>query len=73
MARVVGQLKGASSHHVSHELVGVPFAWQKEYGVLSFSERALPKVVAYIQNQKQHHATGRFGLRSNVRLNLPYA
>ena len=62
VAQVTGQLKGASSHHVSRELSGAPFAWQKEYGVLSFSERALPKVVAYIHNQKQHHAAGRLWL-----------
>ena len=61
IADVVKQLKGASTHAVNHE-EGVPpeqpFAWQGEYGVLSFSERALPDVVAYVHNQRGHHANG---------------
>jgi putative transposase len=32
------------------------FAWQAEYGVLTFGERSLPDVVAYVQNQPAHHA-----------------
>jgi hypothetical protein len=30
--------------------------WQTGYGVVSFGTGDLPWVVAYIQNQKQHHA-----------------
>ncbi len=57
VAEMVGQLKGGSSHFVPHEIAPeVGFAWQREYGALSFSERGLPKVVAYIRNQRQHHA-----------------
>ena len=53
----IGRLKGASSHLVAQRLAGrTGFAWQAEYGVLSLTERALPTVVAYVQNQKQHHA-----------------
>jgi putative transposase len=59
VATVVGRLKGASSHHVSHALTpGGAFAWQAEYGVFSFSERALPRVVAYVHDQRNHHAAG---------------
>jgi hypothetical protein len=29
--------------------------WQAEYGVSSFSEKALASIVAYINNQKKHH------------------
>ena len=57
VADVVGQLKGASSYHVNHAvLTEGSFAWQSEYGVFSFAERFLPRVVAYVQNQKKHHA-----------------
>ena len=57
VATTIGQLKGASSHHandvyVAHE----SFAWQAEYGVLSFSEKSLSRVVYYVKNQKKHHA-----------------
>ncbi|HEY7033568.1 MAG TPA: IS200/IS605 family transposase [Thermomicrobiales bacterium] len=59
VAEVVKRLKGASTHAVNHESgvpPEVPFAWQGGYGVLSFSERALPDVVAYVRNQREHHA-----------------
>ena len=57
VANIVGQLKGASSHHVNHAILQEQgFAWQSEYSVMSFSERFLPRVVAYVQNQKKHHA-----------------
>ena len=32
------------------------FGWQGEYGVVSFGERHLPQVVAYISNQPRRHA-----------------
>lgn len=59
VAEVAKRLKGASTHAVNHE-AGVrpesPFAWQGGYGVLSFGERTLPDVVAYVRNQREHHA-----------------
>jgi len=59
VAKVVGRLKGASSHHITHTILNdEPFAWQSEYGVVTFSERHLPDIVAYVQNQKKHHAQG---------------
>jgi putative transposase len=57
IATLIGQLKGASSHHVNHEFVtNQSFAWQAEYGVLSFSEKSLSTIVEYVNNQKKHHA-----------------
>jgi hypothetical protein len=35
------------------------FAWQSEYGVLSFSEKALTNVVAYVCHQPERHAEHR--------------
>jgi hypothetical protein len=32
--------------------------WQGGYGVVSFGTRDLPWVVAYIENQREHHARG---------------
>jgi REP element-mobilizing transposase RayT len=59
VATFVGQLKGASSHWVNHltDYEGALY-WQDGYGVFSFGERALPRVVAYVLNQRQHHAAG---------------
>jgi REP element-mobilizing transposase RayT len=54
----VGQLKGGSTHWVTH-LSGhaQPFAWQQDYGALSFGKQALPKVVEYIHAQPDRHRT----------------
>ena len=30
--------------------------WQDEYGVFSFDAKRLPNYVAYVENQKTHHA-----------------
>ena len=55
----IGQVKGGSSHFVNHELrPGWSFAWQSEYGVLSFGERSLGRVVRYVRLQAQHHRQG---------------
>jgi putative transposase len=55
VATVIGQLKGASSHHINQNYAGGAFLWQAEYGIFSFSEKSLPVVVAYVNNQKNHH------------------
>ncbi len=56
VADFIGKLKGSSSHWVS-KIYKYPgeFEWQRGYGVLSFGERALPRVLAYVNNQKEHH------------------
>jgi putative transposase len=56
VAKLIGQLKGASSHHINENYVDGSFAWQAEYGVTSFSEKALPTIVKYVKKQKEHHA-----------------
>ena len=56
VATYVGQLKGASSHWVTHVSGhGFPFAWQEGYGALSFGKRALPQVVEYVLDQQDRH------------------
>jgi putative transposase len=58
LSHFIGQIKGALSRMANamskenHE----QFAWQDEFGVLSFAERDLPAVVRYVQMQQQHHA-----------------
>ena len=56
VATLIGRLKGASSHYVNEKYAGGGFMWQAEYGVLSFSERTLSRVVDYVKNEKKHHA-----------------
>ena len=56
VAKVIGQLKGVSSHHINENYAEGSFAWQAEYGIVSFSEKALPSIVEYVKNQKKHHS-----------------
>jgi len=51
-------MKGRSSYHVNARRPdrGGECAWQPEYGLISFSERSLPDVIAYKENQRQHDA-----------------
>ena len=62
VATLFGRLKGASSHYVNEKYTDGAFMWQAEYGVLSFSERSLSKVVDYVKNQKKHHAENKLDL-----------
>ena len=55
---IVGRMKGASAHAVNKVMPTASFGWQSEYGVLSFGEKALTDVIAYIKDQKTRHATG---------------
>lgn len=57
LSAFIGQVKGNSSHFVNHELhMDVPFAWQAEYGIVSFGGKMLDTVVRYAKNQRKHHA-----------------
>ena len=59
LSTFIGQVKGNSSHFVNHELrLDVHFAWQAEYGVVSFGGKMLDMVVRYAKTQRQHHADG---------------
>lgn len=60
IADVARRLKGSSSHLLNQTIFAEGnehFAWQAEYGVYSYSERVLPDVVAYVQNQETRHAS----------------
>lgn len=51
----VKQLKGSSSYFISNILPRA-FEWQEDYGVLSISEKDVPRIIEYIKRQKAHHA-----------------
>jgi len=56
LSEFIGQVKGNSSHLANHRLaLPYHFAWQSEYGVLSFGGKGLDTVVKYARNQKEHH------------------
>jgi len=55
----VGQLKGASAFHINHmpDSLG-NFGWQRSYGAISVGPAGLARAIAYVRNQKEHHAQG---------------
>src|SRR5438046_2567066 len=56
IARLIGEIKGASSHVMTHSIAPESFfKWQGSYGVFSLSKRSVPQVRNYILNQKAHH------------------
>ncbi len=54
-ARFIGEVKGASSHFITHERRGEFFKWQGAYGVFSVDEAGVANVQQYIRNQQAHH------------------
>ena len=59
LADLVRRVKGGSSRFVTKRLMpGTWFAWQGNYGAFSVSQSNIPKVIAYIQNRKEHHTFG---------------
>ncbi len=57
VAKFIGQVKAVASTKFNKSSVSeVSFFWQEEYGVFSFDGKRLPNYIAYVENQKQHHA-----------------
>ena len=60
-AEVIRTLKSNSSKWIHATFPGKnDFAWQDGYSVFSVSHSAVPNVIAYIQNQREHHKTMSF-------------
>ena len=55
---LVGELKGASSFELNKAHGSKILQWQRGFGGVSFGKKNLPWVLAYVANQKQHHAAG---------------
>ncbi len=57
LADFVGKVKGYCSYEANKaKLADSHFRWQQEYGAFSFDRKRLPYVIAYVENQKRHHA-----------------
>ena len=55
-AKAVQLIKGGSSKWVhDHFLSLKKFGWQEGYGAFSVSASQVPKTIAYINNQREHH------------------
>lgn len=56
LSELVQQAKASSSKWINEErLCTQKFAWQEGYGAFSYTKSDIPKVIHYIQNQKNHH------------------
>jgi len=58
LVEVIGRWKGATSHLRNQRRTGCEdgrFAWQGDYGVLSFGEKVLPDGIASVANQAERH------------------
>ncbi len=57
VAMLVKDIKGASSHLMTHEIAPDRFfKWQGAYGAFTLRYEDVPVVKEYIVNQKKHHA-----------------
>jgi putative transposase len=57
LADFIGKVKGSSTARFNKSgLLDRPLYWQEEYGILSFDLKRLSRYVAYVENQKAHHA-----------------
>jgi putative transposase len=60
IASLMNQVKGVSSHFVHERLpYNEGFFWQEGYGVFSVTPGHVRSVIAYVENQKQHHSEDR--------------
>ena len=59
IATMVKQIKGSSSHLVTHTLGHLnEFKWQGAYGAFTVSKHLVPAVRSYILGQEEHHRKG---------------
>jgi REP element-mobilizing transposase RayT len=54
LSDLVREIKKSSNEFVNHNKYS-KFQWQEGYGAFSYSHSALSNVIAYINNQKEHH------------------
>ncbi|MEH1892406.1 MAG: IS200/IS605 family transposase [Nostoc sp.] len=57
VSELVKQIKGSSSHFITHEIKpGEFFKWQGSYAAFTVSHDAIDNVANYIRNQATHHS-----------------
>ena len=60
LSEYIGQVKGATSFRVNREIKPkFQLKWQAGYGALTLRKVEVPKVIRYIDDQEEHHRTGR--------------
>ncbi len=60
LAGFLHDVKGASAYFINHHMEGQhSLCWQPGYGALTYDDQLLPRIAAYVANQKRRHAQGR--------------
>jgi hypothetical protein len=63
ISEFIGQVKGATAYRINHEIQPkFKLRWQSGYGVLTMPKDELDKVRRSIDNQEQHHRSGRLSV-----------
>lgn len=61
LSDLVREIKKSSNAFINEKKFSkFKFEWQKGYGAFSYSHSSLDNVIAYIQNQKEHHKNKSF-------------
>ncbi|MEO6231432.1 MAG: IS200/IS605 family transposase [Ferruginibacter sp.] len=61
MSKLIQVVKVESSNFINEKkLTSEHFAWQNGFGAFSYSRSHVKNVIAYIQNQEQHHSKKTF-------------
>jgi REP element-mobilizing transposase RayT len=56
ISNLLQDIKGSSSKWINQKrLVKGRFEWQEGYGAFSYSQSQIKDVIAYIENQEEHH------------------
>jgi REP element-mobilizing transposase RayT len=56
VSKVIQGIKGGSSKWIKETFPTMrQFAWQDGYGAFAVSKSLLPELVAYVENQREHH------------------
>jgi REP element-mobilizing transposase RayT len=53
---LIGEIKGYTSYIINNQIrPDLGFRWQGGYGAFSISSWDIPRLIKYIENQKEHH------------------
>ena len=54
----ISQVQSSAANRFNRRTPETPLAWADDYGALTFDGKRLPYVIAYVEQQKAHHAAG---------------
>ncbi len=56
VSEIIGEIKGYSSYVIANQIhPDGGFRWQGGFGALTVSRKEIPRLIKYIENQKEHH------------------